>query len=117
MPQRHRVATVGDIPPGEMKGVLAGMKPVLLANIKGRIYAIGDLCPHLYIPLSRGRLNGSVVTCPAHGSKFDVCTGEVVEWVTEKYPLGAEALLKLKARKRAITYKVEIVGKDVFVEV
>ena len=95
MPKRYRVASLSKIAKGTMVGVNAGLTPVLLANVEGTIYAIQNLCPHLYVPLILGRLEGCVVTCAAHASKFDVRTGEVVEWVTGTYPLRAEQLLLL----------------------
>ena len=36
------------------------------------------VCPHLGGPLDAGERDGDVVTCPWHGSQFDVCTGDVV---------------------------------------
>jgi nitrite reductase/ring-hydroxylating ferredoxin subunit len=116
MAQSYRVARVSEVLPGTMKGVTAGLTPVLLANVDGTIYAINNICTHLYVPLSLGKLDGCIVTCPAHGSKFDVRNGEVIEWVTSKFPLGAEQLLKLKGKKSATTYKVSIEGDDIYVE-
>jgi nitrite reductase/ring-hydroxylating ferredoxin subunit len=117
MGKRYRVASVSKIAPGTMIGVNVGLTPVLLANVEGEIYAIQNLCPHFYVPLVLGKLEGCVVTCAAHASKFDVRTGEVVEWVTGKFPLRAEQLLRLKAQHRASTYPVTVEGDDVYVEV
>jgi nitrite reductase/ring-hydroxylating ferredoxin subunit len=36
------------------------------------------MCPHAGATLSEGEVEGSIVTCPRHGSQFDVCTGERV---------------------------------------
>jgi nitrite reductase/ring-hydroxylating ferredoxin subunit/uncharacterized membrane protein len=44
----------------------------------GRICAIASRCTHLGGPLEQGERHGDVVTCPWHGSEFDVCTGDVV---------------------------------------
>ncbi|HET6892176.1 MAG TPA: Rieske 2Fe-2S domain-containing protein [Pyrinomonadaceae bacterium] len=35
-------------------------------------------CTHRQGPLSEGKLDDSTVTCPKHGSQFNVCTGEVL---------------------------------------
>ena len=51
---------------------------VLLAEIDGEVYAIGDLCTHKGCSLAKGTLEGTTVTCPCHGSQFDVTTGAVV---------------------------------------
>jgi nitrite reductase/ring-hydroxylating ferredoxin subunit len=50
-------------------------REVLLVNIGGTFHAMSDRCSHEGARLSGGRLEGSVVTCPAHGSRFDVATG------------------------------------------
>jgi nitrite reductase/ring-hydroxylating ferredoxin subunit len=49
---------------------------VAVANVDGIVYAFGDLCPHRQCSLADGTLVGAVVTCPCHGSQFDVRTGE-----------------------------------------
>lgn len=49
--------------------------PVALFHFSGAVYAIEDRCPHAGAELSLGELNGTVLTCPRHGSQFDVCNG------------------------------------------
>jgi nitrite reductase/ring-hydroxylating ferredoxin subunit len=50
----------------------------LIANLNGTFYAIGNICTHAGRDLSQGTLEGNVVTCPKHKSKFDVTSGKVV---------------------------------------
>jgi len=50
--------------------------PVALYQVGGRLRCVRDVCPHQGATLSAGELDGGVVTCPAHGSRFDVATGE-----------------------------------------
>jgi nitrite reductase/ring-hydroxylating ferredoxin subunit len=69
------VAGEGDVPVGAMVHVEAAGREVLLANVGGRFNAMSDRCSHEGAQLSLGRLDGTVVTCPAHGSRFDVTTG------------------------------------------
>lgn len=56
--------------------------PVLLVRAGDRIFALANRCPHQGAPLDKGVVNvrGSpaTVTCPAHGSMFDLGTGRVV---------------------------------------
>jgi len=49
---------------------------IAVASVEGMLYAFDDLCPHRQCSLAEGRLEGTVVTCPCHGSPFDVRTGE-----------------------------------------
>ena len=51
-------------------------RELLLANVNGEFHAVSDRCSHEGALLSGGRLDGAVVTCPAHGSRFDVATGK-----------------------------------------
>jgi nitrite reductase/ring-hydroxylating ferredoxin subunit len=59
-----------------MVHVQPGGRELLLANVNGIFHAMSDRCSHEGARLSTGRLDGTVVTCPAHGSKFDVATGK-----------------------------------------
>lgn len=52
--------------------------PLAVYQVDGRLHAVGDRCPHAGATLSEGPLDGAVVTCPRHGSRFDVRTGERV---------------------------------------
>jgi 3-phenylpropionate/trans-cinnamate dioxygenase ferredoxin component len=69
------VAKVSDIAEGTMKRFVVGGVAVLVVNCGGTFYAIGGRCTHLGGALSRGRLEGTTVVCPRHGSRFDVTTG------------------------------------------
>jgi 3-phenylpropionate/trans-cinnamate dioxygenase ferredoxin component len=73
-----KVASNEEVPAGKMKLVEAKGTAVLLANIAGEYYAIGNKCTHRSCKLSSGTLEGEIVKCPCHGSKFNVKTGEVV---------------------------------------
>ena len=72
-----RVASTGEIPDGKMKRVSVGNQQVLISNLKGSYYAIGNICTHLGGLLDRGILTGHEVECPLHGSHFDVTNGQV----------------------------------------
>jgi len=51
---------------------------VLLARVDGRIVALGNRCTHRGGPLDEGERDGDCVTCPWHGSRFALATGEVI---------------------------------------
>ncbi len=52
-------------------------KELALFKIKDKFYCIDNLCTHANGPLCEGNLNGLTITCPWHGSKFDIKTGKV----------------------------------------
>jgi nitrite reductase/ring-hydroxylating ferredoxin subunit len=65
--------------------------PVAVYHVDGAVYVTSDRCPHAGAQLSDGALDQRVVTCPRHGSQFDVCTGERVrgpaDMDIETYPV------------------------------
>ena len=74
------VADVGDLGDGAMMRATVGGRVLLLARVGDDYYAAEDRCPHMGGSLSHGHLVGTVVTCPRHGSQFDLATGRVVRW-------------------------------------
>src|ERR1051325_5119119 len=64
---------------GEMKRADAEGVPVLLVCREGAVCALAHTCSHLGGPLSEGKLEGDVVQCPWHGSRFNVRDGSVVD--------------------------------------
>ena len=73
-----RVAGTGDLGPGQGMRVEIQGKTIALFNLGGRYHAIDDTCPHRGGPLSEGEVEGEVVTCPWHGAKFRITSGEVL---------------------------------------
>ena len=61
-----------------MKTVKFGEEEILVANVNGSFYALGNVCTHEGGKLSSGKLQGTIVTCPRHKAQFDVTTGKVV---------------------------------------
>jgi nitrite reductase/ring-hydroxylating ferredoxin subunit len=76
------VAALSEVPDGGMKRVDAKGYPVLLVRRGGDVYAIAALCGHAGGPLDEGTLEGDVVRCPWHGSRFCVTDGSIVNGPT-----------------------------------
>ncbi|MHC1681236.1 MAG: Rieske (2Fe-2S) protein [Methanomassiliicoccales archaeon] len=102
-----KVAKLSELSTGTMMGVEIEGKHYLLANVDGKLFAMSGLCSHMAGRLWEGTLDGYVVKCPKHGSRFDVRTGEVVSQV--RIPLIGKA-------KPLDTYKTSVVGEDIFIE-
>lgn len=79
-----RVAETTDIPPGAIKLVDVRGERIGVANVGGDFHAFSDECTHDGGPLSDGDLEGEVVTCPWHFSRFNIRTGEIVESPAEE---------------------------------
>ena len=74
-----RAAKIAEVPAGAIHEFQVAGKAVAVANVAGKFYAISDVCVHRGGPLGQGELHDRVVTCPWHGSRFDVCTGAVLQ--------------------------------------
>lgn len=78
--RRVRVAPVQDFQGrlgfvGHVAPAAEGGDSIALYHVGHSIYAVSDICPHAGAALSQGELDGAVVTCPRHGSQFDVTSG------------------------------------------
>jgi 3-phenylpropionate/trans-cinnamate dioxygenase ferredoxin subunit len=93
-----KVSSTKDLPQGRMKGIEADGKQILLVNLDGKYYAIGDICTHMTCKLSEGSILGDSVKCPCHFSVFDVKTGKVLNGPASK----AEHIFKVKVEKEQI---------------
>ncbi len=51
--------------------------PVAVFNVDGLLFGVDARCTHVGGPLDRGSVTGTTVTCPLHGSQFDLRTGAV----------------------------------------
>lgn len=71
------VGLLADLPPGTVKIVRQGDLAVGVFNAGGDLYAIEDRCSHDDGPLAEGDFDPErcIVTCPRHGSEFDLRTG------------------------------------------
>ena len=90
--RRYVVAAVGEIPPGGRKLVEVAGRRVVVFNLGGEFFALGDRCPHQGGSLAAGCLTGDVsspgpgeyryarrgemVRCPWHYWEFDIRTGQ-----------------------------------------
>jgi nitrite reductase/ring-hydroxylating ferredoxin subunit len=79
-----QVGLAKDVAPGTMKGFKVEGKALVVSNIGGKFSAIVERCTHRGCSLSKGRMEGEVVTCPCHGSRFNLKTGAVVRGPAEE---------------------------------
>lgn len=74
------VVSADEVGEGAMREVEVDGHAFLVAKVDGEIYVADARCPHLHAHLTKGTLEGAVVTCPWHGSQFDVRDGRVIRW-------------------------------------
>jgi toluene monooxygenase system ferredoxin subunit len=73
-----RAASLDELWAGELLGVTVNGVRVLLVRFGDDVYAYEDRCVHEGVRLSEGSLEGGIVTCAAHGWRYDARTGEGV---------------------------------------
>jgi 3-phenylpropionate/trans-cinnamate dioxygenase ferredoxin component len=87
----YAIAAVGEIPPGERIFLEINQEPVVVFNIAGYLYAIGDICTHDGGTLGDGNVEGRQVICPRHGARFDIQSGKALTLpavtATPSYPV------------------------------
>ncbi len=120
------VADINEIKSSQMKEVEVEGQKILIANIKEKYYAIGNICTHEGGPLANGTLHDFEVECPWHGSKFDVRTGEVTNPPASEPELsyeikveGNQILVKKQGKRKdpqielTLLEKIKVDGTDV----
>ncbi|MDI3542719.1 MAG: glycine betaine catabolism [Candidatus Atribacteria bacterium] len=101
MAEFKKIAEVSDLSSGR-KEITIEEKKILLLNLNEKIYAIGSRCPHRGLSLVQGKIEGNIITCPYHGSRFDVTTGQVV---------------KGPAKEGLPIYEIKVEGKDILISI
>lgn len=110
------VSKIDELKDGTMKAVNVAGREILIARVGDKYYAADNRCPHMGGKLSRGKLEGTVVTCPLHRSQFDLKSGQVVRWLK-----GSGLLLMvgkvLKAPRPLAIYGVKIEDDRILIEI
>jgi 3-phenylpropionate/trans-cinnamate dioxygenase ferredoxin subunit len=101
---------------GSMKAIAAAGREIVLARVGTTYYAADNRCPHMGGKLSQGELNGNIVTCPLHGSQFNLSNGEVVRWL-RKSGLLEKLSKSIKPPRPLTTYNVKVENNKVFIEI
>jgi 3-phenylpropionate/trans-cinnamate dioxygenase ferredoxin subunit len=88
---------------GELINVTVGGRQILLANIRGSYFATDNICTHEGAELHKGEMHNKELTCPWHGAKWDLTTGQLNRFREFLEPIGS--------------YRVVIEDDILFVEV
>jgi nitrite reductase/ring-hydroxylating ferredoxin subunit len=80
-----KVCSLDMVPIGTMKQFYISDLEILVANFSDQIYCLDARCTHAGAPLAEGTLNGWILTCPWHGSQFNILSGKVVRGPAEKH--------------------------------
>ena len=91
-----------------MKKITHNGKDILIVNIGENYFAMTNTCTHAGGDLSKGVLDGKIVKCPKHGSRFDVTTGKLIS--------GPKILFLTLKVKDESSFPVKIDGNDVLID-
>lgn len=111
------VCDVDELPVGEKKLLQADGESILVFRVSEGYFSTQAKCPHILAPLAKGRMvEECVIQCPFHRARFDVRTGECLEWAN--WPPGLVNVLNaFRGQKNLKTYPVSVEGDRVWVEV
>jgi nitrite reductase/ring-hydroxylating ferredoxin subunit len=99
-----RVAQLGEIEDGGIKGVQVDGRTVLLHRRGATVYAMEDTCTHAGGPLHEGTVEDGVVTCPWHASRFRLTDGACLR--------GPATFPQLRLEARVRGAEVEVRGRS-----
>jgi 3-phenylpropionate/trans-cinnamate dioxygenase ferredoxin subunit len=86
----------------------------LVARVGDEYYVSDGRCPHLHGNLTKGALDGTVLTCPVHHSQFDLTDGHVVRWTDWKGAVLSVSELVRHPRPLRV-YEAKVEGGSVWV--
>ena len=102
---------------GDRKVIKTDSGPVLVINHDSGFYAVGSKCPHMSLPLRKGKLtDDGAIVCPFHRTAFDLKTGEPKNW-TPFPPVVGPLMGQLSAAKGLPTYPVKIEDGSIWVDI
>jgi 3-phenylpropionate/trans-cinnamate dioxygenase ferredoxin subunit len=70
------IAPLDQILSGQRLFIELGGKSIVLFNLAGKLFAIGDVCSHDNGPVGDGEIEANEIICPRHGARFDILTGK-----------------------------------------
>ena len=74
-----RFCPLSEVPRGGKKALKLNDTWVLVCHTSQGLYAVSGICSHQEKPLFNGRVRHCKITCPVHGARFDLATGEALD--------------------------------------
>lgn len=105
------------LPAGSRQVVKVEQQNLLLLNQDGTIYAVSNVCPHLKLPMAKGKITpeGEIV-CPWHRTAFKLCSGEVTAW-TPFPPVVGKVLGMIASEKNLDVFPTKVEEGSIWVEI
>ncbi len=113
---KHDIGPVGEIAPGQGKAYNVAGTFVVVYRLSDGYYATQARCPHMMGPLARGKiLDDRLVQCPLHHARFDIRSGQVVDWAN--FPPGIQVLNIVRREKALSIYPVSEENGRIYVDI
>jgi nitrite reductase/ring-hydroxylating ferredoxin subunit len=121
MSKKIFIGQITDFPAGNAKVINVDGIALVVTRMDDKFYAVENRCAHLGLPLGTNKVEGDVITCPFHGSKFDMRTGENLDWVTNfagaKLPEWSRTMVALGKKPAPIkTFHIHVENGQLFIE-
>jgi nitrite reductase/ring-hydroxylating ferredoxin subunit len=97
-----KICDLDDLKEGEMLKVEILGCDYIVIKLGEDVFVMDGACTHEWADLSKGTLDGDILTCPLHSGQFNIRTGEVVR-EPPTFPLQ--------------TYNAKIIGNEVWADV
>jgi nitrite reductase/ring-hydroxylating ferredoxin subunit len=110
-----RVCAFSKIPVNKAIGFTVNGQRMIVVRCGERAQVMQGYCSHMLYPLADSKIDGCVMTCALHRSKFDTRDGGVVEWGAYP-PVTGEALDAVHRERMLRTYSTRIDGDNVFLQ-
>lgn len=110
------VGKTKDYKDGTKKKITVRGSDIMVVKTGNKYFAVSNRCPHLESSLARGKLEGTIITCPSHGSQFDVTNGQVIRWL-KGYGTLSSVSDEFKKEHSLQTYNVKVEEDTIYVEI
>lgn len=119
---RVSIGAASEFSGGKAKAVDVNGTSIVVVQVGDGYCAVKNKCSHLPLPLAGGKVEGDTIQCPFHGSQYNLCTGENVDWVRGiggiKLPGWSRKLIAMGKKPDGVaTYTVTEEDGTLYVEV
>jgi nitrite reductase/ring-hydroxylating ferredoxin subunit len=81
-----------EVQDGKLMHITAGGKEIVVTKLDGNYYAMDNVCTHAGADLHEGELSNNELTCPWHGAKWDIKTGNLISFPQKLEPLQSHKI-------------------------
>ncbi len=86
------VGKTSEVQDGKLMHITAGGKEIVVTKLDGNYYAMDNVCAHAGADLHEGELNNNELTCPWHGARWDIKTGNLISFPQKLKPLQSHEI-------------------------